>query len=172
MVQKSAKRSSWEMPRISNCPKLPGIIFIYVKFFINIFSLNCFYEAKNISSLFISRKLISSLKKLNSNKFEFDSWFYRVSPIGANTLGRKRWYFHTYMHNSIILNQLQFWHLIGNIFSLSQHEVWTWCSFWRILTSSLLRTEKSFPSVWSERSQICTLPCVPHCPAIDSSRSG
>ena len=73
MVQKSANRSSWEMPRISNCPKLSRIIFIYVKFFINVFSLNCFYEAKNVSSLFISRKLISSLKKLNSNKFEFYS---------------------------------------------------------------------------------------------------
>ena len=85
--------------------------------FINIFSLNCFYEAKNISSLFISRKLISSLKKLNSNKFEFDSWFYRVSPIGVNTLGRKRWYFHTYEHNSIILNQLQFFGILLAIFS-------------------------------------------------------
>jgi hypothetical protein len=35
------------------------------------FSFNCFYEAKNISSLFISKKLISSLKKLNGNKFGF-----------------------------------------------------------------------------------------------------
>ena len=173
MFQKSANRSSWEMPRISNCPKLSRIIFIYVKFFINVFSLNCFYEAKNVSSSFHIREIDILLEETQQQQiWILDLKFYRVGPIEANTLGRKRWYLHTWAQFNHSESTTIFGILLAIFFWLSQHEVWTWGRFWRIPTSSLLRTEKSFPSGWSERSQIRTLPCAPHCPAIDSTRSG
>ena len=83
MTQKSAKRSSWENVQDIKLPKLLRIFFIYVKSFYQYIFIQTLYKAKNISSLFISRKLIASLKKTNNNNLTLSLDSIELTQLGV-----------------------------------------------------------------------------------------
>ena len=110
MSQKSTKRSSWVNAQDIKLPESCQESSLSMwNSFSNIFFISiAFIKLRMFSSLFISRKWITSFKKLNNNKIlNLILDFIELASIRGNTLSRKRWnIFHTDVHISIILNQL------------------------------------------------------------------
>ena len=68
-----------EALRISNCQVYQESFFKFVKFYYQYSFINCFHNIK-FSFLFISRKLIASLKKVNCKQFGFPISILRSEP--------------------------------------------------------------------------------------------
>ena len=165
-------------------PNLSRIFFNFVKFYYQYSFINCFHNIKILSFLFISRKLIASLKKVNRKQFEFQILIlWSQSRLEVILQVEKKEYFCNNVHhfqilwiNNKILNIL-------TIFSSYPDMKWeTWCPFWihpdTIFNPSLGLDygsfQDSFPSciIWAPGLSDSHTSLCPHCPTIDSFNFG